>query len=71
MKMSYYDMFDLISEESVDLLTNYMNQQELEKNIYQNFDYKTTFENVMEMLPKNKKEKELLGKGGFLLLHLC
>lgn len=57
MKISYYDMFDLLSEESIDLLTNHMNKQELEKNIYQNFDSTTTLKDVTEMLPKNKKRK--------------
>ncbi|WP_251387591.1 hypothetical protein [Mediterraneibacter agrestimuris] len=70
MKISYYDMFDLISEESIDLLTNHMNEQELEKILYQNFDYKITLQNVMKMLPKNRKRKRVTWRGRLLIAAL-
>lgn len=70
MKISYYDIFDLISDEAIDLLTEHMTKHELEKNIYQNFNSKTTFENVMEMLPKNKKRKRVTWKVRLLIVAL-
>lgn len=70
MKISYYDMFDLLSEESIDLLTNHMNKQELEKNIYQNFDSTTTLKAITEMLPKNKKRKRVAWKWRLLIAAL-
>ena len=69
MKISYYEMFDLISEEATDLLTEHMSKHELE-NIYQNFNYKTTIEDVMEMIPKNKKRKRVTWKGRLLIVAL-
>ena len=69
MKISYYEMFNLISEEATDLLTEHMSKHELE-NIYQNFNYKTTIEDVMEMIPKNKKRKRVSLKGRLLVAIL-
>ena len=69
MKISYYEMFDLISEEATDLLAERMRKHERE-NIYQKFDYKTTVEGVMEMIPKNKKRKKVSLKGRLLVAIL-
>lgn len=67
MKINLYDMFDLISEESLDILMNQREEEKTESNISQNFNYELTVQNVMDMIPKKKKIKKNSWKIRFLI----
>lgn len=55
MKINLFDMFDLISEESLDILIDHEKNEKTEDIISQNFNHEITVQNVMDMIPKKKK----------------